>query len=112
MDWLTQPLSIVLVALVTAIGSWVGVMASKRSADKAVAGQIEMSRIQAETNAFQRAKDFYEQVITRQDSELASLRQQLATVQARLSEQDVALEDCKSKCRVLARRLGSPDFLE
>ena len=112
MEWLTQPVSLVLVALITGIGSWLGVLASRRSADRSVAGQIETSRMQAETNAFERAKAFYETVIERQEEELDELRTEVKALRAKTLEQDLLIEDCYAKCRMLVRRLGDPDFHE
>lgn len=87
----------ILIALIAALGAW----AAHRSAGKAsVAGTAVSGRLEAERNAYERARAFDVATIERQDSELAKLRQEnqklkteLAEVKARLADLEKRLPD-------------------
>lgn len=110
----------IIVALISVTGSWLVARGTNRTAqrttERQVAAQVEVSRQQAEEQAFVRAKLFYESVIARQDAELAEqeaelrdLRSQFGELRGQFWAQDQRLAECRRLCRGLARRLGDPD---
>lgn len=116
MPWLTEPLGYVIVAAITVGGAWLTTRATTRSANRTttqtVAGQIESARMQAEQGAFERAKEFYEGVIDRQDAEIKELESEVTGLKARVAKQDTDLANCRNACRALARRVGGPNIPE
>lgn len=123
MPWLTEPLGLVVVAAITVAGSWLTTRATTRSANRTttqtVAGQIESARMQAEQGAFERAKEFYEGVIERQDreheedqAEIRGLKERDLKREAEINVLRAELANCRSACRALARRVGGPDIPE
>lgn len=113
-------LGTIVVAVVTVGGSWLvartSARSTQRSAEKAVAGQIESSRLQAEENAFNRAKGYYEGVIERQDSEIEELRadatndrREIADQRTEVTRLHAELARCKNACRALARATNRPE---
>ena len=121
MGWLSEPMGLVLVALVTVAGSWLTTKASTRAAqrttEQTVIGQLESTKAQAEEQAFQRAKEFYVGVIEEQRVEIGDqrgeindLKRELADQKATQARQAAELEQCKRTCRALLRRTGGdPD---
>jgi hypothetical protein len=87
---LSEPLALIIVAVVTVGGSWLTNRAANRSsksqADANLRGSIETARVAAEEGAYQRAKSFYEGVIDRQDREIAGLEQDAERLRGRVSD--------------------------
>lgn len=109
MGGLSEPVGLVLVALVTVVGSYLTAKASNRAA-------LQSSRIQAEEGAFERAKSFYVGVIEGQDSEIEDLKTQVEELKAdagrmrtQAAHQERQLAQCRNTCRSLARRVGAPE---
>lgn len=110
MGWLSEPLGLVLVGLITVVGTWLTNRAANRSTrhvtEQTVAAQVESSRVVAEEQAFQRAKGFYEGVIDRQDREIKGLEEdverlkgQIAAMDRELSKARIDLSVCKRTLR-------------
>lgn len=120
LGWLAEPVGLIVVGLVTVVGSLLTTRASNRSSkhitEKTVAAQVESSRVVAEEHAFARAKGFYEGVIDRQDREKAEqdgeirdLKAEVAGLKRQLGIQEITLGKCRAVCRQFARRLGEPE---
>jgi len=120
MEAALQALGAIIVALLTVIGSLVvartSAKSAQRSGEKAIAGQIESSRIQAEQGAFDRAKSYYEAALDRQLTEISNLEEDIARQKDEIAllrrtavRQDNELNRCRAVCRQLARRLGEPE---
>lgn len=88
--WLTEPLGLVLVGIITVGGSYLTTRASNRASqhvtEETVAGQIETSRIQAEQNAYERAEATLGRTIDRLNSEVAELETDVIRLKARVDE--------------------------
>lgn len=116
-------LGLILVAVVSGVCSVivarVSGRANQRSTQQTVAGQIESSKVQAEEQAFQRAKEFYVGVIeeqrveiNEQRAEMNDLKKELGDQKATLARQAAELDQCKRTCRALLRRTGADPDVE
>lgn len=95
------------VAIIAAGSAWL----SSRSADKAsVTGHTISSRLDAEKEAYERARDFDLQTIQRQHNEIEELRERTDEQDEIISKQAAKIRELESKISVITLRF--PNLLE
>lgn len=83
----------IIVALVAAIGAWL----SQRAASKATfTNNTVTSRLDAEKEAYERAREFDTETIRRQTDEIARLRMENSDLKAKLNQMNERLERLES----------------
>lgn len=101
--WLTEPIGLVLVAVITVGGTWLTNRAANRTTHhvtrETVAAQVDASRIQAEQNAFERAEATLGRTIDRQEREIKDLETDVADLKRQNAEQRNQIEDLQVDLR-------------